>query len=67
MRHRFEHYYKRPVSYGDTFYPPEQKIVVETEVETVDEILDVFQSYLKACGYHFDIDEHLTSLKDGED
>ena len=70
MKHRFEYYYKPPACNTSIPLPPEHRVVVETEAVTIDELLDIFQSYLNACGYSFGIEEYFMAYdpeKEGEE
>ena len=57
MKHRFEYYYQPYSMFSPE--PPEHRIRVDTEANTVGELLDIFQNYLKACGFIFGPEEYL--------
>lgn len=48
MEHKFIHESK------NHFRDVETRIVMETDAVTLHELLEVFEDYLKACGFHMD-------------
>jgi hypothetical protein len=47
MRHRFEHVY------DGGFNVPATRVLVETDAEALDDVIEAFEDYLRGCGYIF--------------
>lgn len=46
--------------------PLAHTVVVKTQSETLDDVILVFEDFLRGCGYHLPIDSHLEFISKEE-